>query len=204
MKNMKKQVVVIHGGDPFETYDKYLSFLKNYEIDFERLKRKAWKETLADKLGSDFEVIQQKMPNNMNARYSEWKIWFEKLIPFLDTEVIFVGHSLGGVFLAKYLAENKIPKKILATLLVSAPYDDKDSGESLVDFALPDKLDNFQKQGGRIFLYHSEDDNIVPFGDLNKYRRSLPNAKVKTFRDRGHFQQEDFPELVEDIQSILI
>ena len=29
----KKQVVVIHGGDIFKTYDEYLDFLRNYEID---------------------------------------------------------------------------------------------------------------------------------------------------------------------------
>lgn len=199
---MKKQIVVIHGGDPFETYEAYLTFLKNYEIDFEKLKRKGWKETLADNLGPNFEVFLPKMPNYMNAKYSEWKILFEKLIPHLEKNVILIGHSLGGIFLAKYLSENKFPKKILATFLVSAPYDDKVSGESLVDFALPKSLNNLQKQGGKIFLYHSEDDHIVPFADLSKYRKSLPYAKVKTFKDHGHFPQEEFTELILDIQTI--
>jgi len=199
---MKRQIIVIHGGDTFNTQGEYLSFLKNFEINFERLKQKGWKEKLAENLNPDYEVIQPKMPNNMNARYSEWKIWFEKMIPFFDKEIILVGHSLGGLFIAKYLSENQFPKKILSTFLISAPYDDKDSGESLVDFELKNDLGNLQKQGGNIVLYHSEDDRIVPFADLKKYRKLLPNAEVKIFKNRGHFQQEEFPELIEDIAAI--
>jgi len=199
---MKRQIIVIHGGDTFNTQEEYLSFLKNFEINFERLKQKSWKEKLAENLGSDYEVIQPKMPNSMNARYSEWKIWFEKMIHFFDKEIILIGHSLGGIFIAKYLSENQFPKKIVSTFLISAPYDDKDSGESLVDFELKNDLDNLQKQGGNIILYHSEDDRIVPFADLEKYRKLLPNAEVKIFKNRGHFQQEEFPELIEDIAAI--
>jgi hypothetical protein len=29
----------------------------------------------------------------------------------------------------------------------------------------------------------------------------LPEATVKTFEDRGHFNQETFPEIVEDIEA---
>ena len=75
------------------------------------------------------------MPNLINAKYNEWEIIFNKLVPFLNDTIIFIGHSLGGV-LAKYLSENKFPKKILATFLICAPYDDKDADYSLVDFNL--------------------------------------------------------------------
>ena len=142
------------------------------------------------------------MPNSTNARYLEWKIWFEKLIPFLKEEVVLVGHSLGGMFLTKYLSENKFPKRVRATFLVSSPFDDKDSGESLVDFVLPASLSNLQEQGGKIFIYHSEDDPVVPFADFKKFERNLPNANFRTFKDREHFGQEDFPELVEDMANV--
>ena len=32
---MKKQVIVIHGGDTFKTHEEYLRFLKEWEINFE-------------------------------------------------------------------------------------------------------------------------------------------------------------------------
>jgi predicted alpha/beta hydrolase family esterase len=142
------------------------------------------------------------MPNSMNAKYKEWKIMFEKLFPFFKNNLILLGHSLGGIFLAKYLSENKFPRKIKATFLVAAPYDDKTTKDSLGDFKLPKKLDKFQKQGGKIFLYQSKDDLSVSLVDLKKYKKSLPEAEVVMFRKKGHFNQVEFPEIVKDIKRL--
>lgn len=113
-----------------------------------------------------------------------------------------MGHSLGGVFLAKYFSEEDFSKEIIATFLVSAPYGDNPSEYKLLDFSLPQSLEKFEKQGAQIFIYHSEDDDVVPFTDLDKYSKTLPEAKRRIFKDRGHFNQEEFPELVEDIKSL--
>src|SRR3989338_1076319 len=166
---MKKQVVVIHGGDTFETYEEYLNFLRGYEIDIERYKsdKSDWKPWLRQGLGGGHEVILPIMPNKTNARFDEWKIWFEKFIPFLHDGAVLIGHSLGGTFLAKYLSENKFPKKIRATLIVAAPFDTKhrQKSKSLSDFILPKDLHKFDAQGGKLLLYHSKDDLTVPFAD---------------------------------------
>lgn len=201
---MKNQVVVIHGGDVFETYEEYLEDLRNKELDFERLRegKKDWKGTLREALGEKYEVIQPSMPNKQNARYEEWRIWFEKFIPYLQDELVLVGHSMGGIFLVKYLTENEFPKKVLATFLVAAPFDDKDIQEPIGDFKLPEKTDGFKKKVGKVFLYHSEDDPVVPFVDLEKYKKELPDATVRIFKNRGHFTQEELQEIVEDIKSL--
>ena len=199
---MKKQIVVIGGGDTFKTYKEYISYLKNIKFDFKKLKIKRWKETLDEKLGDNFEVLSMKMPNNANAKYNEWKIMFKKLLPFLKDNVILLGHSLGGIFLAKYLSENKFPKKIKATFLVSAPFDEEDRDYSLGDFKLPKNLDKLRQQGGKIFLYHSKNDPVVPFADSGKYKKALPGAKATIFKNRKHFDQTKFPELVKDIKSL--
>lgn len=200
--DMKKQIIIIHGGDAFNTYEEYLAFLKKYELNFEKIKTKGWKDTLGEKLGKDFEVILPKMPNSMNARYKEWKIMFNKFLPFFKNNLVLVGHSLGGIFLAKYLSENKLPKKILATFLVAAPYRDKDSKDSLGDFILPKNLEKFQEQGGRVFICHSQDDPCISFADLEKYQHALPQAKTMMFKNRKHFNQAEFPELVSNIKKL--
>jgi len=198
---MKKQVIVIHGGDTFETYEEFLNFLRNYKIDIERYKtsKDDWKPGLRQKLGEDYEVILPIMPNKTNARYEEWKLWLEKIIPFLNGEVILIGHSLGASFVAKYLSENKFPKKLKGVFLVSGVFDRDFEGYSLLSFSLPKKLD---LQTENIYLYHSKDDLVVPFRALEDFKKALPEANVRVFEDRKHLNQGEFPELVQDIKNL--
>ncbi len=199
---MKKQVIVIHGGDTYDSYEKYFNNLKNAEINLERMRAKKWKELLQDQLGEGFEVTKPSMPNGENAKYVEWKIWFDKLVPLLQEEVILIGHSLGGIFLAKYLSENTFPKNIRATILIAPPYSDKGKPYSLADFGLPESLKLFEQQSPKIFIYHSKDDAVVDFNDSQGYLKALPHAKIIEFNDRGHFNQPEFPELVEGIKTL--
>lgn len=201
---MKQQIVIIQGGTSFDNYDDYISYLKNKrEISLDRIKiRKTWKNTMDIKLGKDFEVFLPEMPNKTDARYFEWKIWFERVLALLGDDLIFIGHSLGGIFLAKYLSENIIDKKIKAVMLVSAPFDDTNNTESLVDFEISYSLLNLSKQCKNIYLIQSKDDLLVPFEQVEKYKKELPNAKIMAFEDRGHFSQETFPEIVELIKKI--
>lgn len=199
---MKKQVIVIGGGGTFDTYEEYIFDLKNTKIDFDRMKMKGWKNGLEKDLGHGFEVILPKMPNSSNAKYLEWKIWWEKIIPHLEKDVVLVGHSLGGIFLAKYLSENKFSKKILATFLIAAPYDDEGGEDSLADFDLKKDLSGLQDQSDKLFIWQSIDDDVVLVADLEKYKKALPLAICREFKDKGHFNQNNFLEIVREIRKI--
>lgn len=201
MNKRVQQIVVIHGGDTFATYDEYLEFLKKFEIDETIFKVGGWKATLGEKLGTDYEIFCPQLPNKFNAKYIEWKIWFEKLLPLFNDHAIYIGHSLGGLFLAKYFSEETSLKKIKALFLIAAPYDMAGSEESLADFIVSDNLTLLASQSPVIFLYHSKDDPVVPFSELQKYQTHLPSAQVRIFNNRGHFRDE-LPEIVEDIQKL--
>ncbi len=194
---MKRQVVVIHGGDSFKTHKEYLRFLKAWRIDFKRylLGKNDWKRYLGKTLGKNYEVVLPDMPNKTNAKYTEWKIWFEKFISYLKPGVVLIGHSLGGLFLAKYLSRTKFPKKIHAVFLVAAPM-------GCGNFTPPKNFREIEAQSEKVFLYHSKDDPVVPFTDFKKYRRNLKSAVTRVFRDRSHFNQEKLPELVKDIRDL--
>ncbi len=199
---MKQQVFVIHGGTAFDTYEEYISNLQNKEVSLEKLQSRDWKMSLQQNLGEGYEVYLPKMPNSSNAVYKEWCIWFEKYLALLDDGVIFVGHSLGAVFLAKYLSEHTVMKNIKATLLVAPPFG-RDLGEPLPQFSIITPLIKFQEQGGKIVIYHSKDDPVVDFAELAHYQEQLLTAEVKVFEDRGHFNMGNFPEIVKDIQLLL-
>lgn len=197
------QVIVIHGGSPFRTQDEYLDYLKNLELTMARLKKVSWKDFLGERLGEKFDVIKPEMPCKMNPHYDEWKIYFEKVLAICDHDLILVGHSLGGIFLAKFLSENKTDKNILASFLVAAPSVDVLSEETLGDFLLQEDLSLFEKQSSKITLFHSTDDPVVSIDHLEKYRKQLPNAKFILLNDRKHFSGDDLPEIVGEIQNIL-
>lgn len=200
---MPQQILMIHGGTTFQFDDEYLDYLKNAKIDLERITvHDRWIRNLAKDLGEDYRVLAPKMPNSTNASYEEWKIWFKKILGLVDDGLILIGHSLGGVFLAKYLAENKITKKIKATFLLAAPFDDELEGESLAGFYLPEDISSFADQGGEIFLLHSKDDPCVPVDHIFKYQDALPKAKPILFMKGGHFNEERLPVLAELIRKI--
>jgi serine hydrolase len=199
---MKRQVVIIGGGSTYDSYEDYLKNLKEVELDIDRLMQRGWKDSFAQKLGKEFVVMQPKMPNPNNAHYTEWVMWFRKIIPFIKPGVVFVGHSLGGIFLAKYLATHTFPRRIKATILIAAPFHDTSMDESLGDFLLPKSLKKFAAQGGQIFLYQSDDDRIVPAEHAAHYQQALPNAVMRMFQRKGHFNQETFPELIREIRAL--
>lgn len=192
-----KQVILIRGGESFETNDDFLNNLKTCEVSIKWFPKKTdWKSTLDEDLGEGFEVLLPQMPNKENARYVEWKIWFERMLPFLSDEVILIGSSLGGTFLAKYLAENTFPKIISQLHLIAPAHNDT---VKVADFTIPENLENITKQVGKIYIYHSVDDPIVPVTDFEKFQISLPTAKSVVLNGYGHVSVKQFPELIENI-----
>ena len=201
MKN-KTQIFYIHGGMTFKNRKDYLSYLKNKEISTEKKIR--WSDDYLDKaLGKNFEIIRPRMPLQEDAKYEDWKIWFERYIPLLRNNIILVGGSLGGIFLAQYLSENKFPKKILSTYLVCPPFDDTVIGEDLVGgFKLKSDLSLLEKNSKNLYLMFSADDDCVPVDHAEKYRRKLKNAKIIIYKSKnGHFKITKFPEIVKMIKA---
>lgn len=200
---MKKQILFIHGGMTFKNRKDYLKYLKNREVELKKDKR--WhREYFNEKLGENFEIIRPNMPLAENAKYEDWKIHFEKYTPFLRDNVILIGNSLGGIFFAKYLSENKFPKKILSTYLVCPPFDDTCFEEDLVGgFKLKSDLSLIEKNSKNLTLMFSEDDDDVPVDHAEKYRKKLsPNAKIIIYKSKnGHFRISSFPEIVKMIKK---
>ena len=200
----KTQIFLIHGGSTFKNKKDYLSHLKNKEVSIEKKIR--WSDDYLDKeVGKKFEIIRPRMPLSENAKYSDWKLYFERFIPLLKNNIILIGNSLGGIFLAKYLSEHKFPKKILSTYLVCPPFDDTIPTEDLVGgFKLKSNLSLLEKNSKNLYLLFSKNDNVVPVSHAEKYRNKLKNAKIIIYKNKnGHFKISKFPEIVEMIKSDL-
>jgi uncharacterized protein len=203
---MKKQVFYIHGGMSFSQYDDFLTYLKTEPIrnlpGTEQGKR--WSGSLVAELGDKYEVFAPGMPNKQNAKYLEWKIWFERHFEYLRDDLMLIGWSQGGYFLTKYLIENPAPVKIKKLFLVAAPFKpDNFGGEDGGDFAFDtSRVGELAKKAQKIYIFHSEDDFVVPYEHALKYKEALPEAELISFSDKNHFLLPEFPELVEEIKSL--
>lgn len=204
MSKEKIQLMLIHGGVTFKNKSNYINHLKTREISIEKKIR--WSDAYLEKeLEKELQIIKPQMPLKENAKYEEWKIHFEKHFPYLKNNIILIGQSLGGIFLAKYLSENKFPKKILSVYLICPPFDNTDSTEDLVGgFKLKSDLSLIEKNCKNTTLMFSKTDEIVPVSHAIKYQKKLPNTKIIIYDDKnGHFKIEKFPEIIKMIKENL-
>ena len=197
-----KQVVVIHGGTTFSDYDNYLQSLTTKTLHTERfIYKPMWKELLQEKLGDAYQVLLPAMPNKTNARYEEWALWFRHLTDIIEDDVILIGHSLGAIFLAKYLSDNEFPHIIKATILVAAPYDD-DTDEDLGDFRIESINHQLSNQAGRLVFFAGNDDPVISNSEILKYQTMLPDAEFHIVSAPDHFVRQDFPELTNLLKQL--
>lgn len=199
----KTQILFIHGGMTFKNTKDYLNYLHNRPVTLEKKIR--WGDDyLTKKLGKEYEIIRPKMPLSENAKYRDWKIFFERYLAITNKDIILIGTSLGGIFLAQYLSENKVLKNIKGVFLVCPPFDGSLSNEDLVGgFKLKSNLSLLSKSTKNLHLLFSEDDDVVPVAHAEKYRRKLPDAKITIYKSKnGHFKVSEFPEIIKLIKSI--
>ena len=186
----------------FKNKKDYLHFLKTREVSIK--KKIYWTDDFFEKsLRKNFEIIIPRMPLQDNAKYKEWKIYFERFFSQLRNNIILIGASLGGIFLAKYLSENKFPKKILSIYLICPPYDNSLPCEDLAGgFRLKSDLSLLEKNSKNLYLMFSKDDDVVPFVHAEKYGKKLKNATFIFYKNKnGHFKISKFPEIVRMIKA---
>ena len=93
----KKHVIIIHGGSCWKSYAEYIKDLKTSKFDVDTSPQIGWQKHLQSCLGAEFKVLRLEMPNWHNAKYLEWKIWFEKAVDNSGDELMVIGHSLGAI-----------------------------------------------------------------------------------------------------------
>jgi predicted alpha/beta hydrolase family esterase len=118
------------------------------------------------------------MPNEASPEDEAWIARISKELASLEGEVILVGHSAGGGVLLKYLLKKNIAKSIAGIFLISIPYwgpEDEEDGE----YTLHEGFASHLPKGVPIFLYHSRDDEWVPFTHLAIYAEKIPTASLR-------------------------
>jgi uncharacterized protein len=153
-------------------------------------------------LGPAYTLRYPKFSGLESVAYGTWRSEMAAELAAFGHPDLVVAHSLGGAAVLKFLSEGGTDQPLAGLFLIATPYKCKDGEWGSDDFALNLDFASTLPNIGAIFLYHSEDDQWVPFAHLAQWADKLPAATVRPFTDRGHaFSAAAFPELVEDIAS---
>ncbi len=182
---MKRQVLFIQGGgDGAHEADENLV------------------ASLREALGANYEVVYPRIPNEGAPDYATWKLRISQELDALDGEIVLVGHSLGGYFLARYLGEEVgLTRSIIGVVLIAAPYPGGDENWVYEGFTLPEDLAAKFPRGAAVFLYHSRDDQTVPFAHMTLYGKEFSSATMRETQG-GHQLNDDLTVVARDIESL--
>jgi predicted alpha/beta hydrolase family esterase len=158
---------------------------------------------LRSALGLAYNLRYPMMPSESDPDYERWRTSIGKELAALADGPIIIGHSLGASFLLKYLSEEKVGKTIAGLFLIAPPYWGGRGWryEGYERVALCEEFGAKLPRGTPVFLYHSRDDEIVPFAHLALYAEKLPETTVRELDGRGHQLNNDLSEVVADIKK---
>lgn len=162
------------------------------------------KEQLVEK---GHNVIVPRFPHPEAPSLEPWLETLNQYKEFINEDTIFVGHSVGGMFLLKLLERLQHP--VHAAFFVSAPigirpikYYDSDYVFTHFQFdwpAIVNKSKNFT-------VYHSDNDPYVSLGNGEELAKKL-GVTLTFIPNAGHLNAESgwtkFEKLLSDIEQVL-
>ena len=161
-------------------------------------------ESLRHALGSRFDVRYPAMPAEEDAPYDQWCETIERDVADAPGPVMIVGHSVGASILIKWFCESAETAAVAGVFLVACPFWGGDGWlyEGYEKLALQPGCAANLPPGVPVFLYHCQDDPIVPFDHLALYSQALPQATVRAHANGGHQLNNDLTAVARDIDSL--
>lgn len=181
--NKRKKILFAHSAGP-----QYAEGKGSYDLV----------KYLRSKLSDEFEILFPTIERPNSPTYKKYKAMFASSFAKLSEPVILIGHSLGGSTLLKYLSEEKPGISMAGLFLVSTPH----WKSNMKEFQLKDNFQNLLKNIPEVFLYHSKNDQEVPFESLGFYEKAFKVATVRELPGKEHTFPKGLPKLVADIKSL--
>jgi predicted alpha/beta hydrolase family esterase len=156
--------------------------------------------SLRSSLGQTYHVNYPRMPDEHDPNFELWRHDIEKELALLQEGAILVGHSVGAYILLRFLTEQSVEHSLAGIFLIATPFVG-DKGWQL-EGALEKSFATKLPRHTPIFLYHCQDDTVVPFEHLRLYEQEIPQATVRIFDQGGHQLNNDLSRVAEDIKRI--
>ncbi|XP_053783106.1 serine hydrolase RBBP9 isoform X2 [Desmodus rotundus] len=139
-----------------------------------------------------FQCLAKNMPDPIIAREIIW-------LPFMETELhcdertIIIGHSSGAIAAMRYAETHRVYAIVLVSAYTSDLGDENERASGY--FSRPWQWEKIKANCAHIVQFGSTDDPFLPWKEQQEVADRL-EAKLYRFTDRGHFQNTDFPELI--------
>lgn len=158
---------------------------------------------LRDELGTDYEVLFPVMPDTAtDPHYEPWRDRLAAELEALGGRVIVFGHSLGGSVAMKHCAERGFDERVAGLIGVETPFWGTEE-EWELEWALPE---DWPEKGPTLpptVLFHSRDDEVIPFAHLDRYAKRLPAASVHPLDGYGHlYDRGDLSPIVAAVKAL--
>jgi uncharacterized protein len=158
-------------------------------------------DRLREELGPDFEVAFPMLPSPDDPHYAAWSERLGEILAETDEPIVVVGHSLGGSVFLKHLAEGGSAERVTGLVLLATPFWGESGWEK--EWALPEGWPDARTELPPTHLFHSRDDDVIPFSQLELYRERLPDATVHPLDGHGHlYDRGDLTEVIETIRAV--
>lgn len=172
---MNKRAVLVHcwGGSP-EEY---------------------WRPWLRKKLEENgFEVFAPAMPDTDTPTMEKWVPYLSQIVDQPDKNCYFVGHSLGGITILRYLETLKENQKVGGVVLVAGfgadlEYDGY-KGELKSFFSKPVNWQKIKSHCQKFVAIHSDNDPWVSIKNSALFKEKL-GAKIIIEHNMKHFSGDD-------------
>jgi predicted alpha/beta hydrolase family esterase len=157
---------------------------------------------LREGLGGEFEVLFPVMPGTEDdPHYGPWRDRLAAELDALDGKVIVFGHSVGGSVALKYGGEVGFGENVAGLVSAATPYWGTSDWEE--EWALPEDWPAEDLQLPPIVLFHSRDDEEIPFAHLDRYAKRVPEAEVHPLDGYGHlYERGDLTPIVDAIRAL--
>ena len=153
-----------------------------------------------------FEIIEPFFPLKHQISLENWTEELDKFQKYFNDKTCFLCHSLGCVFIIKYLFKRKIKAHAIISI-AGADFDEKNPlGEKypqLYDFKELEEEYEYAKNNVKYFFnIYSDDDNVLTQDSLISYTKKTRATGIM-IKGRGHFGRSSGVRDIPEIENIL-
>lgn len=137
-----------------------------------------------------FEVNAPQLPHAEHPKVSEWISFLKDYVGKPDGNTYFVGHSLGCIAIARYLAVLPAKAKVGGCVFVAGFSGRLNIPEISEFYSLPFEVEKTKQHCDKFVNIFSDNDSYVSVKTSLEFAKQL-GAKTVLLRGKGHFSARD-------------